>query len=275
MRSSSRPARDTHGLRLLALSLLVVALTTGCSTDDSGPTVGTSVAPATQLEGSITISAAASLRDAFTDIADAFSAAHSEVTLTTNFDSSSTLATQIIDGAPVDVFASADTSNMDKLAADDLVAGEPEVFARNELVIVTKPGNPEGITELADLADVGIVSLCGADAPCGRYAGEALDQAGVVIPESSVTRNQNVAATLTAVAEGDAVAGIVYATDATLAAGRVDAVTIPTDDNVVASYPIGVIEASSSATVAEAFVAFVLGDEGQAILRDAGFLPPT
>jgi molybdate transport system substrate-binding protein len=275
MRSSNRPTATTLKLQLLSLSLLMVLLTAACSSDDGDSAATTTVAPATKLQGSITISAAASLRDAFTDIADAFSAAHPEVALTTNFDSSSTLATQIIDGAPVDVFASADTSNMDKLTADDLVAGEPEVFARNELVIVTKPGNPEGITELADLADVGIVSLCGAEVPCGRYAGEALDKAGVVIPESSVTRGQNVAATLTAVAEGDAVAGIVYATDATLAAAQIAAVTIPDEDNVVASYPIGVIEASSSASVADAFVAFVLGEEGQAILREAGFLPPT
>jgi molybdate transport system substrate-binding protein len=254
------------------VSLLVVAFAAACGSDD-GDTAATSIAAsANTLEGSITISAAASLRDAFTDIADAFSAANPDVTLTTNFDSSSTLATQIIDGAPVDVFASADTSNMDKLTDDGLVAGEPEVFARNELVIVTKPGNPEGITGLADLAEVGIISLCGADVPCGRYAGGALDQAGVVIPESSVTRGQNVAATLTAVAEGDAVAGIVYATDANLATAQVDAVTIPDEYNVVASYPIGVIDASS---VVEAFVAFVLGEEGQAILREAGFLPPT
>ncbi len=144
-----------------------------------------------------------------------------------NFDSSSTLATQILEGAPADVFASADEESTARLTDENLIAGEPQVFARNELVIVTKPGNPEGISGLADLADAGVISLCGEQAPCGRYAAEALSNAGVRIDEASITRGQNVGATLTAVAEGDAVAGIVYVTDARSAGDAVEAVEIP------------------------------------------------
>ena len=195
--------------------------------------------------------------------------------MTFNFDSSSALATQILEGAPADVFASADEANMAKLTDEGLIAGEPEVFARNELVIVTKPGNPEGIETLADLADAGVISLCGEEVPCGKYAEQALDDGRAsTIPESSVTRGQNVGATLTAVTEGDAVAGIVYVTDAEAAGDAVEAVAIPADANVIATYPIGVLEASGNAELAEAFVAYVLGDEGQAVLKEYGFLPP-
>jgi molybdate transport system substrate-binding protein len=258
---------------LLAPGVVLMLVLVGCGSDDSDETASSTTADS-ELEGAITVSGATSLTDALTQIGDDFSAANPGVEVTFNFDSSWTLATQILEGAPADVFASADEANMTKLTDESLIAGEPEVFARNELVIVTKPGNPEGIADLADLADMGVISLCGEDVPCGRYALEALDDAGVTIPESSVTRGQNVGATLTAVAEGDAVAGIVYVTDARAAGDAVEAVAIPAAVNVVATYPIGVLEASGDAAVADAFVAYVLSDEGQAVLEELGFLPP-
>lgn len=227
------------------------------------------------LEGEITVSAAASLTEAFTELGDAFEADHPGTTITFTFDSSGTLSQQILDGAPVDVFASADEKNMAKLTDAGLVEGEPTVFATNQLVIVTKPGNPEGIESLADLADTGVISLCGEDVPCGAFAGQALDEADVTIPESSVTRGQNAKATLTAVSEGDAVAGIVYVTDALAAGDAVDAVQIPAKDNVVATYPVAVLTDTQEASLASAFVDFVSSDDGQAILQDRGFLPPT
>ena len=202
-------------------------------------------------------------------------AANPAVEVTFTFDSSSMLATQILDGAPADVVMFASSADMTRLTDAGLIAGKPVVFARNELIIITKPGNPERIRSLADLADAGVVSLCGEDVPCGRYAKEALEAAGVVIPESSVTRGQNAGATLTAVAEGDAAAGIVYVTDALGAGDTVETVDLPDGENVVADYPIGVLEASAGTAVAEAFVAYVLSDEGQATLAAFGFLPPT
>ena len=272
-------------LALLAVSTLFV---TGCGGDDADQTGSSSTAaggssttaggsPTTsgsELEGTITVSAAASLREVFDQIGDGFSAANPGAEVTFNFDSSSTLSTQILEGAPADVYASADVANMTKLTDESLIAGDPEIFARNELVIITKPGNPQGIATLADLADAGVISLCGEDVPCGRYAKEALDNAGVTIPESSVTRGQNATAALAAVAEGDAVAGVVYVTDAASAGDTVEAVSIPSEVNVIATYPIGVLEASGDAEVAEAFMAYVLGDEGQAVLAENGFLPP-
>jgi molybdate transport system substrate-binding protein len=227
------------------------------------------------LEGEITVSAAASLTEAFTEAGDAFEADHPGTTITFTFDSSGTLSRQILDGAPVDVFASADEENMAKLTDADLVEGDPTAFAENQLTIVTKPGNPEGIESLADLADAGVISLCGEDVPCGAFAAQALGQADVTIPERSVTRGQNAKATLTAVSEGDAVAGIVYVTDALAAGDAVDAVEIPAEDNVTATYPVAVLTDAQDAALARAFVAFISSDDGQAILQDRGFLPPT
>lgn len=255
-------------LALLAVSALFVTAC-GDDTEDS-----TSDADENALTGTATVSAAASLTEAFTQIGEDFSAANPDATVEFTFDSSSTLSQQIIDGAPVDVYASADEANMTKLTDADLIAGSPEVFATNELVIVTKPGNPEGITGLADLADAGVISLCGEEVPCGKFAKEALDNAGVTIPETSVTRGQNVKATLTAVTESDAVAGIVYVTDAQAAGDAVDTVTIPADQNVVAVYPIGVLGESTNTELAEAFMAYVLSPQGQSVLAEFGFQPP-
>jgi molybdate transport system substrate-binding protein len=249
--------------------LAVVALLAVACGDDgsrSTTTVG--------LDGTVTVSAASSLTDAFGRIGDDFETANPGVDVVFDFDSSSTLSQQILDGAPADVFASADEANMTKLTDANEIAGEPEVLARNELVIITKPGNPTGITGLADLASAGVVALCGAEVPCGRFATQSLEKAGVTIPESSVTRGQNVRATLTAVSEGDAVAGIVYVTDAAAAGDTVSTVTIPADVNAVATYPIGVVVDSSDAELAEAFVAHVLGADGQAVMKEFGFLPP-
>lgn len=222
----------------------------------------------------ITVSAASSLRVAFDELGPALEESEG-VEVTFNYDSSAALATQAIEGAPADVYASAAPEDMGRLRDAGLVAS-PEVFAANELTIVTAPGNPGGVgslADLADLADVGVVSLCGAGVPCGRYAQELLDAADVTIPEDRVTRGQNVAATLTAVAEGDAVAGIVYVTDARSAGEAVATVEIAGADEVVAEYSIAVLEATSRSEAAHAFVDLVLSDEGRAVLEAHGFLP--
>jgi molybdate transport system substrate-binding protein len=223
---------------------------------------------------SMTVSAAASLTDAFTKIGKEFEAEHPGVAVAFNFGSSSTLATQIQQGAPADGFASADQANMDKLTAAGLVEGQPFVFASNQLVIVTKPGNPKRVEALANLANVGTVSLCGADVPCGKYAAQALQNARVAIAESSITRGTDVKAAIGAVATGDADAAIVYATDARSAGDRVTAVEIPAEMNVVATYPIAVLTASDNKSAALAFRDYVLSSAGQATLQTFGFRPP-
>jgi molybdate transport system substrate-binding protein len=259
----------------LASVLVVAALlfVGGCGSDNKDASSSTTTTkPASTLTGHLTVSAAASLTEAFGQIDKDFTAANPGVTVTPTFDSSGTLSQQILSGAPVDVFASADEANMTKLT-DKGLAESPEVFAKNKLIIVTKPGNPKHVKSLSDLATVGVVSLCSLDAPCGRYADQILKQANVTIPADKVTRGQNVKATLTAVTQGDADAGIVYVTDAKAAGSQVDTVTIPDDQNAIASYPIAMLKASKSTDAAKAYVAYVTGDQGQATLQTFGFLP--
>ncbi|MEY2427052.1 MAG: molybdate transport system substrate-binding protein [Actinomycetota bacterium] len=213
--------------------------------------------------------AATSLTGAFTEIGQGFEDAHPEVEVTFNFAASSALAQQILDGARADVFASADEANLTKVEL------QGAVFARNRLVVVTKPGNPLQVRTLADLASVdGVISLCGLEVPCGKYAAEALTNAGVTIDESNVTRGNNVATTLTAVTQGDAAAAIVYASDAAAAGERVATVTIPESQNVIATYPIAVLPRSANGATARAFVAYVRGDPAQRVLARLGFLKP-
>lgn len=219
--------------------------------------------------GTVTVFAATSLTTAFTELAKRFEAAHADVTITLNFAASSALLQQIGEGARPDVVALADNATMRTLRADNSFAA-PRVFARNRLVIVTKPGNPTNVSSLADLANASFVALCAQQVPCGQYAAEAFNKAGVSIDEPRVTRGQNVAATLSAVSEGDATAAIVYVTDARVAGDRVTAVAIAESHNVVASYPIAARVGASA--LARGFIEFVQGDDGQSVLRAHGFL---
>lgn len=255
------------------VAAILITVVTGCASDAPGDTAATS--GTSGLDGEITVSAAASLTEAYTQIGKDFEAAHPGTTVTFNFDSSGTLAQQILDGAPVDVYASADEANMAELTDADLVDGEPTVFARNQLAIVTKPGNPVGIAGLADLADAGVVALCADTVPCGGFAAQVLTDAGVSIPASRVTRGQNVKATLTAVTEGDAMAGIVYVTDAAAAGDAVATVDIPEEQNAIATYPIGALRAAAEPEVARAFARYVTSDDAQLVLQELGFLPPS
>lgn len=265
---------------LIALVLVLGLVGSACGGDDDSASTSTddSSADAGEATGDITVSAAASLQESFTQIADDFEAANPGTSVTINFGSSGDLATQIESGAPVDVAAFAAEANMEMLADDDLLDGPVEIFATNQLVIVTKPGNPEGITELSDLATVaeegGTVSLCADTAPCGTYAAEILEQADVSIPDDRVTLGQDVRATLSAVTDGDADAGIVYVTDAAAVGDAVDTVTIPEDQNAVARYPIAVVGATEDAEVSQAFMEHVLDEQAQTTLRDAGFGAP-
>lgn len=242
-------------------------------TESTSPTLtATSVV---KVSGTVTVSAAASLTGAFGKIGADFTAANPAATVTLNFGSSGTLETQIEQGAPADVFASADQADVDKLSAAGRLNGPSVVFARNKLVIVTKTGNPKRVKTLADLANLDVVSLCANTVPCGKYAAQVLRAAAVTIPESKVTRGQDVKATLAAVATGDADAAIVYVTDALSATGTVASVTIPDAQNAIATYPIAVVKSSTDTAEARAFVDYVASTKGQATLKRFGFLPPT
>ncbi len=283
-----RQPRSSAGLVLALLALVSLLLAAcgsdgGAETDTGAPTTADADSsattaedePASTLEGELTVAAASSLTEAYTALGERFEELNPDVTVTLTFDASGALVEQIKSGAPADVFASADEANMTKLTDDSLVDGDPVVFARNQLVIVTKPGNPAGITTMADLATVeGTIALCGEDVPCGKFAKQALDGAGVTIDEASVTRGQNVKATLAAVTEGDAVAAIVYVTDAVAAGDTVDTVAIPEAENVIATYPVGVLTAAADPELARAFVDLVASEDGLLVLKEFGFLPP-
>ena len=224
-------------------------------------------------EAMVTVFAAASLTAAFTDIGDAFTIENPDVDVRFNFAASSELVTQIGEGAPADVFASADSNNMTKLTDAGNNATEPVIFATNSAEIIVGPGNPKGITGVADLAndDVTVV-LCAPEVPCGKYAAQVFANAGVTVTPKSL--EENVKAVVTKVTLGEADAGIVYQTDVTAAGADAEGVQIPADINVVAQYPIAVTRGAPNAGGARAFIDFVNGAQGQEILASYGFLAP-
>lgn len=239
---------------------------------------GTAVADAPsarqpKLSGSITVSAAASLIEAFTRMGTDFQKRNKGTTVTFNFAASSALASQIQGGAPADVFASADGANMEKVVSTGQVTAEPVDFTANQLTIVVKKGNPQKVRRLGDLPDLGIVSLCAAQVPCGRYAAQMLQQDGITIPQEKITLGQDVKATLTAVSEGDADAALVYSTDAKAAGSSVTEVPIAASLNVLAVYPIAPVAASENAKLADAWIEYVVSPRGQRTLQRFGFLP--
>jgi molybdate transport system substrate-binding protein len=220
----------------------------------------------------IVVFAAASLTDAFEEVADAFEDANPGTSVELNFAASSALREQIIEGAPADVFASANGSNMDAVVEAGEADGS-EVFVQNQLEIAVPAGNEAGVSGLDDFArDELFVGLCAEEVPCGEFGREALANAGV---EPSIdTDEPDVRALLAKVESGDLDAGLVYRTDVLAAGDAVEGIEIPEDDNVVAAYPIAVLGRSEVPDVAVAFVAFVLSAEGQAILASYGFDGP-
>ena len=220
--------------------------------------------------GEVLVSAAASLTDAFTDIEAAFEAEHPEVDVILNLGGSSSLREQILEGAPVDVFASANASNMGRIAEAGLISGPPQVFASNLLRIAVPVGNPAGITGLEDFGRTELlIGLCAAAVPCGAFARQALDNAGVIAAID--TNEPDVRALLPNVEAGELDAGITYVTDVASTDGAVEGVDIPADVNVAAEYPIATLAAAPNAGGGAAFVAFVLSEEGRTILASHGF----
>jgi molybdate transport system substrate-binding protein len=254
---------------LLVPLVILGVLVGGCGDDHDEASAASGDIPS----GEITVFAAASLTDVFSELGDAFTAANPDTEVTLNFASSSDLVAQIGEGAPADVFASADEPNMAKLTAGAGTTGEPEVFATNRLEIIVAPGNPHRIVTVADLAGRDLIVVTAApQVPIGKYAAEVLASAGVEVTPKSL--EENVKAIVTKVVLGEADAGIVYATDVRAAGPDADGVEIPVDLNVVATYPIAVPAGSPNQGAAAAFVDFVLSPEGQAILASFGFGSP-
>lgn len=259
--------------RLLALAGTIILVAAACggaiqpTATSAAPTASPSETP---LGGSVTVFAGSSLTDAFKKAGDQLKVKNAGTDFVFNFGSSSTLATQIINLAPADVFASADDVNMQKIVDAKLNDGPPATFLSNRLQIAVAAGNPKQIAGLSDLAKPGlIVVLAGPTVPAGRYALEALQRAGVTLRPAS--QEVDVRAVLNKVALGEADAGIVYVTDVKSAGARVTGVDIPEQHQVIARYPITVVKDSNNPRLAKAFVDYILSDEGQRLLAEYGF----
>lgn len=262
--SRSRSGRRHSIAARSTLAALCVALASSA--------VATSPADASKLSGSITVSAASSLTGVFTQLGRSFESAHPGTTIAFNFASSSILETQIQQGSPADVFASASVKDMGLAQKAGDIVGSAPIFTRNTLAIVVKTGNPLHIHSLKDLLKAKVVALCAATAPCGEAAQKVLAASKVVIPASKISLGQDVKATLAQVTSGDADAAIVYVSDARSVAGEAGAITIPASQNVVTAYPIGLVKASMHQSLARAWIAYVLSAIGQKALHAAGFL---
>jgi molybdate transport system substrate-binding protein len=216
--------------------------------------------------------AAASLTQAFGELATGFHARNPEAQVQFNFAGSPTLVTQLTQGARADVLATADTTNMGNAVAAGLVRGAPAVFAHNALEIAVAPGNPKHIESLADLAraDVTLV-LAAPQVPAGKYAAQALATAHVAARPRSL--ETDVESVLTKVEVGEADAGIVYTTDVRAAASKVEGVPIPDSDNVIADYPVAQLKDAPNPTAAAAFIAYLRSTAGRDLLRRYGFQP--
>jgi len=222
------------------------------------------------LHGTITVSAAASLTGAFDTLQARFESAHPGTKITISYGASSDLATQISQGAPVDVFASASAKNMTQLGS---AAVAPKDFVSNTAEIAVPPGNPAHITKVADLARSGVkVALCAPAVPCGVVAAEVFKNAAITVhPVASLA---DVKATLAAVESGEVDAGVVYVTDVRAAGDKVRAVPIPGDVNAKTTYPISVLKDARNVSLARAFVDYVLSAAGRQVLTADGFSAP-
>ena len=265
--SLSRWIRTGLGFAALAVTLTVSAC--GGSTPATTPTA-TSGAPT--VTGNINVFAAASLTEAFGAIGRQFEAAHPSTHVTFSFGASSDLATQITQGAPADVFASAAPAPMETVTGAGEASG-PQTFASNELEIAVPPGNPAHIGSLADLARPGVkVALCAEQVPCGAAAVKLLKAVGVTA--HPVTLEKDVKAALSKVQLGEVDAALVYRTDVKAAAGKVAGVPVPEAGKAVNRYPIVALTHARNGPAAQAFVGYVLSADGRRVLADAGFIVP-
>jgi molybdate transport system substrate-binding protein len=254
----TRTARVLVAAFAVGATASLAACSADASPDDDGAT--------------LTVFAAASLTEAFEEVAADFEAAHQGVDVQLSFAGSSDLVAQIQQGAPADVLASADTATMDELVADGLVH-EPQDFATNSLAIAVPAGNPAGVTGLDDLADPGLtLVLCAPQVPCGAAATRVQETAGLDLAPAS--EEQSVTDVLGKVAGGEADAGLVYVTDIARGGDDVEGIDVPRPPNTLSAYPIAPVTDAAQPELAEQFVDAVLSADGQAVLADLGFAAP-
>jgi molybdate transport system substrate-binding protein len=260
LETGARRAVAGVGACLAAASALA-----GCSS--SSPSTGSG-----SITGTVIVFAAASLNNAFDKLGKQFEQQHPGVTMKFNYAGSSSLATSIKQGAKADVFASANTQNMKTVTNAGLTDGTPQVFAKNELEIMVGKGNPMKISSVKSLANPAVkVAVCAPAVPCGSYSKDVFQKAGVTV--KPVSEETSVSGVVTKVSLGEADAGIVYVTDVKSAGGKVSGVPIPSNQNVVADYPVVRLKGAPNSPAAAAFVTYITSSAGQKVLASYGFQP--
>jgi molybdate transport system substrate-binding protein len=258
-----------------AVATLALAAGCGGSGDDASSGSGSGSSPSASsnaASGPVTVFAAASLTETFTTLGRQFESAHPGTTVTFNFGASSSLAENINQGAPADVFASASPKNMQQVVDDGGATGS-KTFANNVMQIAVPPDNPGNVTQLSDLAKPGFkVALCQPQVPCGTVAAQVFKNANISV--KPVTEGADVKAVLTTVQLGEVDAGVVYKTDVQAAGTKVKGIEIPAGQNASTSYPIAALAKAPNAAGAAAFVDYVLSEDGEKVLAQAGFAAP-
>ncbi|MDJ0316544.1 molybdate ABC transporter substrate-binding protein [Arthrobacter antibioticus] len=273
-------ANRVRGYRLwVGATVAILTLGVSACAPPADTASGTGSAPSSlevtpnELSGSLNVYAAASLKTTFTTLASEFESAHPHVKVSVSFDGSSTLVTQIIQGAPADVFASADTANMTKLSEAGLTGGSPTDFASNVLTLVVPPNNPANISSFSDVSKPGVkLVVCAPQVPCGSATVSDAASAGLSL--TPVSEELSVTSVLGKVISGEADAGLVYVTDAKKAGDKVRSIPLELAKQTVNHYPIASVKDSKNAQLAQAFISLVTSDDGQKVLRDAGFGAP-
>ncbi|MFB4307590.1 molybdate ABC transporter substrate-binding protein [Actinomadura sp. GTD37] len=257
--------------RIAAAAVLLTTAATGCG-DVGAASSGTGGGDGGGGKA-LTVFAAASLTETFTALGKTFEGSHPGVKVRFNFGGSSTLAQQITQGAPADVFASASPATMKTVTDAGDASGQPQVFTKNRLVIAVPKDNPGKVATVRDLSRPGLkVILCAVQVPCGAAARTALDAAGTEVEPAS--REKDVKAVLTKVGLGEADAGLVYRTDAQAADGKVTAIEFAEAAKAVNDYPIVEVAKAPNGALAGEFIGLVLGERGRAVLARAGFEAP-
>ena len=280
---SSRQDRVALAQVAATVSMLVLVMMVSACGTSSSPAAAT----ATPQPVTLKVFAASSLKSAFTKIGNQFTALHHNVTFSFDFAGSDTLATQITQGAPADVFASANNTQMNvAVKGGEIDSSSVQVFAHNRLVVIVPTNNPGNIKTLQDLAKPGVkIILADKTVPAGQYALQYLMQASAdpsfgssyqtKVLKNVVSYQTDVASVLSQVALGQADAGIVYTTDASTMPTTLTTIAIPDNLNVIATYPIAPIKSSPVLSTAEQFDAYVLSGDGQTVMTSFGFIAPT
>lgn len=272
-RTARRNRRTLQVTGAGAAALLALSACSSSDSDSSSTTSGSSASASDKLSGTVTVFAAASLKESFTTLGEQFERAHPGTQVTFSFGGSDSLAASITGGAPADVFASASPKTMKIVTDAGDASGPPATFVRNQLEIATLPGNPDKVASLKDLTNPDLkVVLCDKEVPCGAAARKALDASGLKL--TPVSYEQDVKAALTKVELKEADAAVVYKTDVHAAGGKVGGVEFPESADAVNDYPITLLKDAQNTDAAKAFIALVRSAEGQKVLTGAGFLKP-